>query len=266
MPATVQAAIGARIDRLSGPAKRTVQAASVIGARFKAALLTALEVDAEFDELLSVDLIDQVGFTPGAEYAFCHPLIRAVAYESQLKSGRAEWHRRLAAAIQERDPGAVDENAALIAEHLQAAGELPAAYGWHLRAGGWSANRDMVAARISWERARQVADMLPVDHPGQLSMRIAPHTLLCVTVAWGAAGEEGRDRFAELRALCTAAGDKVSLALGMTGPAAQLLYAGRVRAASRLVDEQMTLLSSVSRSDPDDAGGERRLRHLVRGR
>jgi predicted ATPase len=50
-----------------------------------------------------------------------------VAYESQLKSDRAEWHRRLATAIQERAPGSVEENAALIAEHLQAAGELHAA-------------------------------------------------------------------------------------------------------------------------------------------
>ena len=39
VPATVQAAIEARIDRLSTPAKRTLNAASVIGARFGAELL-----------------------------------------------------------------------------------------------------------------------------------------------------------------------------------------------------------------------------------
>ncbi len=111
-----------------------------------------------FDELLGAELIDQVRFTPSPEYAFCHPLIRAVAYESQLKSDRAEWHRRLAAAIQESAPGSVEENAALIAEHLQSAGELHAAYGWHMRAAAWSTNRDIGAARVSWERARQIAD------------------------------------------------------------------------------------------------------------
>ena len=61
-----------------------------------------------------------------------------MAYESQLKSDRAEWHRRLAIAIQECAPGSVEENAALIAEHLEAAGELRASYGWHMRAGAWS--------------------------------------------------------------------------------------------------------------------------------
>jgi class 3 adenylate cyclase len=134
VPATVQAAIAARIDRLTTPAKQTVNAASVIGARFEAELVAALGINAVVDELLGGELIDQVRFTPSAEYAFCHPLIRAVAYESQLKSDRAQWHRRLATAIQERAPSSVEENAALIAEHLEAAGELRAAYGWHMRA------------------------------------------------------------------------------------------------------------------------------------
>ena len=181
VPATVQAAIAARIDRLTAPAKRTLTAASVIGARFGAELLAALDVDAVFDELLGAELIDQVRFTPSAEYAFHHPLIRAVAYESQLKSDRAQWHRRLATAIQERDPDSVEKNAALIAEQLQAAGELHAAYGWHMRAAAWSTNRDIAAARLSWERARKIADQLPDDDPDQLSLRIAPRTMLCAT-------------------------------------------------------------------------------------
>ena len=64
VPATVQAAIEARIDRLNTPAKRTLNAASVIGARFEAELLAALGIDAVFDELLGAELIDQVRFTP----------------------------------------------------------------------------------------------------------------------------------------------------------------------------------------------------------
>ena len=174
VPATVQAAIAARIDRLSAPAKRTLNAASVIGARFGAGLLAALGIDAVVDELLGAELIDQVWFTPRPEYAFRHPLIRAVAYESQLRSDRAEWHRRLAAAIESGSPESADQNAARIAEHLESAGELHAAYGWHMRAAAWSANRDVGAARVSWDRARRIADTLPADDPDQLSMRIAP--------------------------------------------------------------------------------------------
>jgi hypothetical protein len=250
VPATVAAAIEARIDRLSAPAKQTLHAASVIGARFGNELLAALGIDAVVDELLSVELIDQVRFTPHADYAFRHPLIRAVAYESQLKSDRAEWHRRLAAAIQVRAPGSVEENAALIAEHLDAAGELHAAYGWHMRAGAWSTNRDLASARISWERARRIADALPADDTDQLSMRIAPRTMLCGTDLQAREVQESQGRFAELRELCNAAGDKVSLAIGMSGPATELMYAGRAREAARLSSQQMALLESIGDPTP----------------
>jgi class 3 adenylate cyclase len=245
VPATVQAAIEARIDRLDTQAKRTLNAASVIGGRFSADLLAALGMDVVVDELLDAELIDQVRFTPSAEYAFHHPLIRAVAYESQLKSDRAQWHRRLATTIQEREPGSVEENAALIAEHLESASELHAAYGWHMRAAAWSTDRDLDAARHSWERAERIADQLPDDSPDRLSMRIAPRTMLCATDFYARAGQESGSRFAELRELCSAAGDKVSLAIGMTGLATELVYTGRSREGSLLVSEQMALLESI---------------------
>jgi class 3 adenylate cyclase len=244
VPATVQAAIAARIDRLSTAARQTLTSASVIGARFEPGLLTALRIKPAFDELLRAELIDQVQFTPHAEYAFRHPLIRAVAYESQLKSDRAELHRRLAATIEADEPKSADGNAATIAEHLQAAGDLHAAYGWHMRAGAWSSSRDIDAARISWERACRIADALPDDDPAQLPMRIAPRTMLCATGAFGTAVEESRRRFAELRELCGDAGDKVSLVIAMSGVAAELLYSGS-RESSRLASEQMALLESI---------------------
>ncbi|HEX4394048.1 MAG TPA: adenylate/guanylate cyclase domain-containing protein, partial [Mycobacterium sp.] len=250
VPATVQAAIEARIDRLNTHAKRTLHAASVIGARFGAELLAALGIDPVFDELLGAELIDQVRFTPSAEYAFRHPLIRAVAYESQLTSDRAQWHRRLAAAIQEREPGSVEEKAALIAEHLQAAGEPHAAYGWHMRAAAWSTNRDIGPARLGWERARRIADAMPADDPDQLAMRIAPRTMLCATDLQARDVHRSQARFAELRELCSAAGDKVSLAIGMSGPATELCYAGRTDEASRLASEQMALLGSIGDPTP----------------
>lgn len=250
VPATVQAAIEARIDRLSSHAKRTLRAASVIGARFDAQLLPTLGVDADFGELLEAELIDQVRLGPHAVYAFRHPLIRAVVYESQLRSDRADWHRKVAAAIEEGAPGCVDDNAALIAEHLQAAGDLHAAYAWHMRAGAWSTNRDLVAARGSWERARRIADALPADSPDQLSLRITPRTMLCATDWQAREVQESRSRFEELRALCEATGDEVSLAIGMTALATELLYAGRSREGAQLASQQMALFESIGDRSP----------------
>ena len=114
------------------------------------------------DALVAAELVDQVRFTPHAEYAFRHPLIRAVAYESQLKSSRADLHRRLAIAIELHDPAALDENAALIANHYGAAGDLTAAYTWHMRAGGWSSFRAaMVIGNLDQALARACLDAKP---------------------------------------------------------------------------------------------------------
>ena len=149
MPATVQATIAARIDRLDPAAKRTLSAAAVIGSKVSRDLLETLGIEPVLEDLVRGRVLrpDQLHRRP-ASIVFHHPLIRTVAYESQLKSDRAELHRRLAAEIEARDPASADENAALIAEHLEAAGDLQAAYGWHMRAGGWSTYRDISAAQI----------------------------------------------------------------------------------------------------------------------
>ena len=196
------------------------------------------------DELLGAELIDQVRFTPRAEYAFRHPLIRAVAYESQLKSDRAELHRRLAAAIQESAPGSVEQNAALIAEHLEAADDGHAAYGWQMRAATWATNRDIAAARLSWERATRIADALPADSPDRAAMRIAPRTMLCGT-AFRAHINVAGDRFEELRQLCAAAGDKRSLAIAMAGLVIGHARQDRVHEASQLASEAWALAESL---------------------
>jgi adenylate cyclase len=244
VPSTLQATIAARIDRLEPKAKRTLSAAAVVGSRFGLDLLTVLGGEPVVADLLAAQLIDQVSFTRQPEYVFHHPLIRTVAYESQLKSDRAQLHRRLAAAIEERDPASVDENAAPIAAHLEAAGDLHAAFAWHMRAGIWLTQRDLNAARASWQRARHVADRLPDTEFDRAAMRTAPRTMLCVTasLAGGSIADTGFD---ELRDLAGATGDKASLAMGMAGLVVALLAHARVQEASSLASELTSVLESI---------------------
>ncbi|OBF15485.1 cyclase [Mycobacterium kubicae] len=242
VPATLQSTIAARIDRLSPGAKRTLSAAAVVGSRFNCDLLVTLGIDPCIDELIDAELIHQVQYH-APEYAFRHPLIRTVAYESQLKSDRAQWHRRLAAAIEARDPDSPDQYAALIAEHLEAAGDQHDAYGWHMRAATWATNRNIAAARLSWERAQRIADALPADDALRKAFRIAPRTMLCGS-AWRAHTDPSAT-FEELRQLCSEAGDKASLAIAMAGLVIDLAYQARIREASQLASEAMALIESV---------------------
>jgi adenylate cyclase len=246
VPATVQAAIAARIDRLDTAAKRTLNAASVIGARFGAELLAALVIDAVVDELLGAELIDQVRFTPSAEYAFRHPLIRAVVYESQLSVNREQTHRMLAAAIEARDRSAADENAALIATHLEAAGELAESCRWHLRAAEWLRPRDLPAARAQWEDARRIADELPDDHDDVVSLRIAPRTMLISTTLYVGSAADIDERYREFRDLTTQTGDLTSLAIATAG----LIFSfavndNRVTQAAALASELEDVVSHI---------------------
>ena len=140
----------------------------------------------------------------------------------------------------------------MIAEHLEAAGDRHAAYGWHMRAATWATNRDIAAARLSWERAQKIADALPPEDPNWAAMRIAPRTMLCAT-AFRVHVNVGGDRFDELRELCAHAGDKASLAIAMAGLVIDHAYQARMREASQLASEAWTLTESIG--DPTLAVG-----------
>lgn len=74
-------------------------------------------------------------------------------------------------------------------------------------------------------------------------MRIAPRTLLCAS-AFRVGGSGAETGFDELRELCDDAGDKRSLAIGMTGLVAQQFTAHRPE-ASKLASEHTRLLESI---------------------
>jgi adenylate cyclase len=220
VPATVHAVLAARIDRLKPQAKSVLNAAAVIGSRFNLDVVQALlpKADrADLANLVAVELIDQIEFVPRERYCFRHPLVRTVAYESQLTSARTRAHRRLAGAIETLDPAAADDNASLIGTHLEAAGDLQTAYGWHMRAAERLKNLDLIAARSSWQRARRIADQLPDSHDDILALRSAPRTMLTWTDWLAGCDPDADSCFDELRALTTQSGDALSLAVGMAG-------------------------------------------------
>ena len=220
VPATVQAVLAARIDRLPAPTKSTLNAAAVIGNHFDVDTLCELlpeTASTSLAELVSAELIDQLEFVPRQRYCFHHPLVRTVAYESQLSAVRARVHRRLAAAIEARDAGAVENNAALIAAHLEAGGELVDAYRWHLRAADWLRPRGIRAARAEWESARRIADGLTDDHEGVTAMRIAPRAMLISTALYAADAVGADALYRELRDLAVRSGDLTPLALATAG-------------------------------------------------
>jgi adenylate cyclase len=218
-PPTVQAVLAARIDRLSPETKSILNAAAVIGSRFDIDTLQTVRPQTTRDamaELVAAQLIDQTEFVPAQRFCFHHPLVRAVAYDSQLHASRARTHIAVAEAIQ-RHPTFSEENAAMVATHLEAAGQLADAYQWYMRAAGWLRPRDLAAARGQWDSARRIADQLPDDDPQVWEKRISPRTMLVSTNLY-VRDELGTDKiYRQLRDLTTRNGDMTSLAIGMAG-------------------------------------------------
>jgi adenylate cyclase len=246
VPATVQAVLAARIDRLPAEAKAILNAAAVIGSQFDVNTVQALRPEAEYAqlaELVAAELIDQTQFVPRQRYCFSHPLVRTVAYESQLSATRVEAHRTLAAAIA-AGPDA-EEKATLIATHFEAAGQLAKAYRWHMRAAEWLRPRDLPAARLQWDRARSIADRLP-DDDGVIAVRIAPRTMLTSTAFFVGDDADAEEHYRELRELTKQVDDVRSLAIGTAGRIWSLTVNDtRIHEAAALASELEGMVSGI---------------------
>src|SRR5262249_2475851 len=110
IPATVQAVLGARIDRLSERDKMVLQTAAVIGKRFwEPVLRRVLDMSEEnlgeaLRALTAAEFIYTDVIYPEPEYAFQHPLTRECAYVTQLGEHRGRVHAAVARAIADLYP------------------------------------------------------------------------------------------------------------------------------------------------------------------
>ncbi len=108
VPATVQALLAARIDRLGEREKQVLYSAAVIGKEFARPLLESVidmeveDLEAALSGLLVAELVNERAIYPVAEYSFKHPLTHEVALHAQLGSARRARHAAVATAIEMR--------------------------------------------------------------------------------------------------------------------------------------------------------------------
>ena len=159
IPATVEAVLAGRLDRLGEPGKEVLQTAAVIGRQFGTALLQAAtgiparELRAVLRALVDADFIHADAAVP-AQFAFKHPLTQEVAEHSQLAERRAARHAAVARATEALAAERLNERAALLAHHWERAGDRVAAARWHGRAAEWLGGGDPRTALEHWRRAR----------------------------------------------------------------------------------------------------------------
>ena len=123
IPATVQALLAARIDRLAPEAKRLLQAAAVIGKDVPLPLLLAIadapepEVRAELTHLQTGEFLYETRLFPDLEYTFKHALTHEVAYGGLLHERQRGLHARITEAIEHAATDRLAEQAERLAHH-----------------------------------------------------------------------------------------------------------------------------------------------------
>src|SRR5262245_55042984 len=123
VPATVQAVLAARIDRLPPEEKQLLQTAAVIGTEVPLPLLqTIAEVSEEtlrlgLTHLQAAEFLYETRLFPEHEYTFKHALTQQVAYETLLQERRRALHARIVEALETLVGERVAEQVERLAHH-----------------------------------------------------------------------------------------------------------------------------------------------------
>lgn len=107
VPATVQAVLADRIDRLPPEVKHLLQSASVIGKDVPVVLLEGIAtlsqqvLRSSLGHLQSSEFLYETGVLPRTEYTFKHSLTHEVAYRSLLQESRRALHARIVEVVEQ---------------------------------------------------------------------------------------------------------------------------------------------------------------------
>jgi class 3 adenylate cyclase len=180
-PTSVQAVIGARLDRIPTSLRTVVQDASVIGTSFWLGAIASMEkrseshVNADVEDLIRRGIVephDVSAFDDQREYGITHALIREVAYGRLPRVERARRHCSVGAWMERVAGDRAEERAEMLARHFAVAAELADAAGapdvadaargpavrWLLSAGDRAMRVDPAGAFSLFDRAANIAE------------------------------------------------------------------------------------------------------------
>jgi class 3 adenylate cyclase/tetratricopeptide (TPR) repeat protein len=176
VPATVQAMLAARIDRLPPAHKRLLQVASVVGKDVPFALLqivSELPDDAlrrGLDYLQGAEFLYETRLYPDLEHSFKHALTHEVTYGGLLQERRRELHARIVSAIETLHRDRLGGEIERLAHHAVRGALAEKAVHYVRAAGLKAATRSALADARAWfEQALGVLEAVP-ESPSMLEL------------------------------------------------------------------------------------------------
>jgi class 3 adenylate cyclase/predicted ATPase len=181
VPATLQASLMARLDRL-GRAKEVAQIGSAIGREFSQALLAAVmrkqeaDLQSALDRLIAAGLLFRQGMPPNATYLFKHALVQDAAYSTLLREPRRALHAHIADTLESQFAEIAENQPEVLARHCTEAGLIEKAAGLWGKAGQRSLARSaLVEAAEQLTRAlAQIATLpsTPTLRPEEIKLQV----------------------------------------------------------------------------------------------
>jgi class 3 adenylate cyclase/tetratricopeptide (TPR) repeat protein len=168
MPATVQAILAARIDRLPSEEKRLLQSASVVGKDVPLALLRPIaevqedDLQRGLDHLQAGEFIYEMSLFPEIEYTFKHALTHEVAYASLLHERRRALHTSMVGVIEQLYHDRIEQHVERLALHAFRGEQWLKAVSYGRDAGAKALARSAhPEAVVSFEQALEALGHLP---------------------------------------------------------------------------------------------------------
>jgi class 3 adenylate cyclase/tetratricopeptide (TPR) repeat protein len=170
LPATAQAILGARIDRLAPADKRLLQATAVVGKDVPFPLLEAISAEPEerlregLARLQAAEFLYEARLFPELEYTFKHALTHEVAYGGLLQDRRRTLHAGVLEAMERLYADRLDEHVERLAHHAVRGEVQEKAVPYLRQAGSRAAARSALQdARAWYEQALGALEALPVN-------------------------------------------------------------------------------------------------------
>jgi class 3 adenylate cyclase/tetratricopeptide (TPR) repeat protein len=255
IPATLQEALLARLDRLS-TARQVAQLGATLGREFSYELLQAVtpldetDLQAALSKLVEAEILYQRGVGQHTRYFFKHALIQDTAYQSLLKRTRQQYHQQIAQVLEKQFPDTKENQPELLAHHYTESGLIEQAIPYWQQAGQRAAQRSAnIEAIKHLTRGLELLSLLP-DTPErvqqELTLQIALGGQLAVTRGYSAV--EVEQAYVRAQELCRQVGETPQLFPALRGLWNFYLVRAEHRTARELGEQLLTLAQSVQDS------------------
>ncbi len=260
IPATLQEALLARLDRLS-EARQVAQLAATLGREFSYDLLQAVTLLSDtalhsaLAKLVEAEILYHRSVGEKSRYLFKHALIQDTAYHSLLKSTRQQYHQQIAQVLEAQFPETTETQPEVVAQHYTEAGLVDQALPYWQRAGqraiAHSAYTEAMSHLITGLALLQACDS-PLRAQQELQLQLTLGPALIATKGWAA--PEVERTYSRAQELCEQVGEVSQLGFVVWGlwlvcllraelPRAQTLAAQMLDLAQRGQDALMLLIA-----------------------